>query len=335
MLCGPIGHRNGRLRQAGLNEETERKAHEIRMRAERLTGKLLKEMKISGERVPGKGGNRKSPSHDATVKTKLSDLGITRDQASKWQKLAAVPKERIGNATGAQLTYTHAMRFLYLPVLACALATSVKGDLLYSFSYDAATGPLQSFAFSFTAPDFAVNGESPGFTPFTLTDGTNSWTMVSDLIEVGGTGVGCFAFGTASAQLTTIFGPCSFAVGGDGVGAFVLVTDGGLPSAVGTYASSDFTGILNTAVGSTKFFGPIGGSTDDTGSMSLTISPTSVPEPSTIALLALCFLASSKWLQAKRTPRYPRVALQGSMPCCGPRAARRRIMPRKPGPHNS
>jgi hypothetical protein len=191
------------------------------------------------------------------------------------------------------------MRLLYLSVLACTLSTAGKADLLYAFTYDATTGPLHSFAFSFTAPEFVVGGNSPTFTPFTLSDRTNSWTMVTDLIEVGGTGVGCFLFGTPLAQLTTIFGPCSFAVGGDGVGAFVFATNGGLPSTVGTYASSDFSGIFDTASGGIEFLGPIGSSADDTGSMSLTISTTSVPEPSTITLLTLCFLALSKQFLAK------------------------------------
>jgi hypothetical protein len=195
------------------------------------------------------------------------------------------------------------MRLLCISVLACGLATAGKADLLYSLSYDAATGPLHSFAFSFTAPDFVANGATPSFTPFTLTDGTNSWTMANDLIEVGGTGVGCFLFGTPLAQLTTIFGPCSFAVGGDGVGAFVFATKGGLPSALGTYVSGDFTGIFDTAGGDTEFLGPVGGSTHDTGSMSLTISTTSVPEPSTITFLALCLLALSRQSLPKRVSK--------------------------------
>ena len=181
------------------------------------------------------------------------------------------------------------MRILCLSVLACALGTVGKADVLYSFSYDAASGPLQSFAFSFTAPDFVTDVSSPPFTPFTLTDGSNRWTMTNDLIEVGGTGVGCFLFGTPLAQLTTIFGPCSFGVGGgDTQGAFVFATNGGLPSALGTYTSTDFTGVFATPGGGFKFMGPIGGSTDETGSMTLIIS--SVPEPSTVTLLALGLL---------------------------------------------
>ena len=62
------------------------KAKKIRIRAEGKWGELLKGMKDGGQRE-SKGGDRKSKSDDATLKKpKLSDLGITRDQASKWQQ---------------------------------------------------------------------------------------------------------------------------------------------------------------------------------------------------------------------------------------------------------
>lgn len=65
-------------------------AAEIRLRAERRAGELLREMKERGERDPGGRGPRKVESSRAT---QLPDLGITRDQSRKWQKIAAVPEE--------------------------------------------------------------------------------------------------------------------------------------------------------------------------------------------------------------------------------------------------
>ncbi len=67
-------------------------ATEIKVRAERRAGELLAGMKINGERAQ-QGGDR-SKSHDTT----LLDLGVSRDQSSRWQKLAAVPEEQFEQA---------------------------------------------------------------------------------------------------------------------------------------------------------------------------------------------------------------------------------------------
>ena len=60
-------------------------ATEIRLRAERRAGEMLIEMAEKGERPKG----RKNEFHTAT----LSDLGVTKTQSSRWQKLAALSKK--------------------------------------------------------------------------------------------------------------------------------------------------------------------------------------------------------------------------------------------------
>ena len=66
-------------------------ATEIKMRAERRAGELLREMAERGERAKSapKTGRRK-----VTSSPKLSDLGISKNQSSRWQRLAAIPEEQ-------------------------------------------------------------------------------------------------------------------------------------------------------------------------------------------------------------------------------------------------
>ena len=60
-------------------------ATEIKVRTERRCGELLRDSAARGERSTGG-----KPSNDATVTT-LSDIGLTRDQSSRYQQLAAMP----------------------------------------------------------------------------------------------------------------------------------------------------------------------------------------------------------------------------------------------------
>jgi hypothetical protein len=70
------------------NVEAEQQACEIRLRAERKAGKLLREMRAKGERSSGH-GNHKAESHD--VIPQLRDFGISPKQSADWQKLADIP----------------------------------------------------------------------------------------------------------------------------------------------------------------------------------------------------------------------------------------------------
>jgi hypothetical protein len=70
-------------KQAG-DFELQNQAAEIRIRAERRAGELLGDMQTSGERQAKERGRPKKVSSPTT----LPKLGITRDQSSKWQRLA-------------------------------------------------------------------------------------------------------------------------------------------------------------------------------------------------------------------------------------------------------
>lgn len=81
--------------QQARNIEAEQRAAQIRIRAERKTGQLLKN---STERQR-QGGNRKSKSPGTTLKT-LDDIGISKDQSSKWQKMAKPSDKEFEQALG-------------------------------------------------------------------------------------------------------------------------------------------------------------------------------------------------------------------------------------------
>jgi N6-adenosine-specific RNA methylase IME4 len=75
--------------QARLGLEAQNHAAEIKLRAERRAGQLLGEI----ERQQ-RGGDRKSISHDESLISapKLSDIGISYSQSSRWQSIAALPE---------------------------------------------------------------------------------------------------------------------------------------------------------------------------------------------------------------------------------------------------
>jgi len=77
--------------QQGESLEMQNQCAEIKIRAERRAGELLKESAEIGQRDKGRGGDRKSQSADVTVK--LADIGISKNQSSDWQKIAAIPED--------------------------------------------------------------------------------------------------------------------------------------------------------------------------------------------------------------------------------------------------
>jgi hypothetical protein len=83
------------------------RAAEVKLRAERQAGKLLAQMTL-------RGGDRRSKNHNERLK--LDDLGITRNQSTRWQIQARVPEEvfrehiKVTCDSGKELTSARLLR---------------------------------------------------------------------------------------------------------------------------------------------------------------------------------------------------------------------------------
>jgi phage N-6-adenine-methyltransferase len=92
-------------------------ATDIRMRAECRAGELLREMARHGKRVASKDTLKKGRGKQrATTEPKLSDLGVSKTQSSRWQKLAALSakdfEQRIEYVKGRQLAILDGLNYL-------------------------------------------------------------------------------------------------------------------------------------------------------------------------------------------------------------------------------
>lgn len=86
------------LRQAKESPEVIRKAEEIKLRAERRAGELLRET----PKNKGGGDVRNHRYNGVTGEKTLSEIGISKDQSSKWQKIASIPEEKFENFLSVQ-----------------------------------------------------------------------------------------------------------------------------------------------------------------------------------------------------------------------------------------
>ena len=92
---------------ASLGLDIQNRAAEVKLRAERQAGKLLSQLML-------RGGDRRSKSRHERVK--LDDLGISRNQSTRWQIQAKVPENIFATYVrdtcdaGKELTSANLMR---------------------------------------------------------------------------------------------------------------------------------------------------------------------------------------------------------------------------------
>lgn len=114
-------------RQRGASLGIQNDASEIRLRAERRLGELLKGM------PKNQGGRPAETSASNGEVATLGDIGITHKQSSMWQKIASLPEddfeERIAEAKENEVELTTS-RLLKGVVLAAAQQASEEGEQL-------------------------------------------------------------------------------------------------------------------------------------------------------------------------------------------------------------
>ena len=80
--------------QPDLGREAERRACEIRLRAERKAGELLK----ATEKAQGRQAKPNPATGAAVSPPTLTELGVSEKQSRNWQKLVGVPQEKFEEA---------------------------------------------------------------------------------------------------------------------------------------------------------------------------------------------------------------------------------------------
>ncbi len=122
---------------ASLGLDIQNRAAEVKLRTERQAGKLLAQMTL-------RGGDRRSKHH--AERLKLDDLGISRNQSTRWQMQARVPenvfREHIRETckAGKELTSARLMRIAKQWAEASVVNGRVNGRNGHGISHNGTNG---------------------------------------------------------------------------------------------------------------------------------------------------------------------------------------------------
>ncbi len=180
---------------------------------------------------------------------------------------------------------------------------------LYDFTFTPTLGPVEAVSFEFSSPNFVTSGPL-SIAPFAVIEGAHTQTITqgsTGLVDVSGTDIRCFVFGTANAVIGP--GGCDIGVNLSTLSLFLAFNFTPLPASsmngLGTYTTSNDQFLVWGGTDPDFPNGVFG-----RGNMSLTISQ--VPEPSSAVLvlsdfavlLAMCGCARRSVLRNSLPSRY-------------------------------
>ena len=86
------------MKQQSQSLDMQNACAEIKLRAERKAGELLRDMPKQDGGRPKKTGNMVLPVSEENHPPKLEDIGITKMQSSRFQAIASIPEEEFEEA---------------------------------------------------------------------------------------------------------------------------------------------------------------------------------------------------------------------------------------------
>lgn len=104
-------------KKAQLGLDAQNRAAAISLEAQAKAAEALDQARAAGD-LAGEGGDQKSLSARSTVIPTLDTIGVSRDEAASWAKVAAVPTERIRNyvasasESGEEVTRAGLLRYV-------------------------------------------------------------------------------------------------------------------------------------------------------------------------------------------------------------------------------